>query len=173
MSEYHAYIPGLRSINGSDWMQRSAQDLHGASRKFHFDDLVEDKGPIEKIFLSHEMESAKLRAEHMNERLEELVVTLIVKTIFKGQLHKPSGSLYTESVVYSQLESRIADMRHNIETNQDGASMKVILAYSQETGQMFYWNDIETFEKPRMPKYDQEYERKRTTYRNSASGVIR
>lgn len=170
---YHAYIPGLREMNGNDFMGVSAFSLADARKQLHYDDLVEDKGPTEMMFLSHEIEAARLRAEHMNERLEEVVVTLVVKTIFKGQGHKPSGSLYIESVVHSQMESRIEDMRRNIEKNQDDASMKVILAYSSETGQMFYWNDIETYEKPRLPKYDQEYDRKRKAFRTPTDGVIR
>lgn len=167
MSEYHAYIPGLRSINGSDWMKRSGSSLADANKRLHYDDLVDDKGPTELIFLPSEMEAARLRAEMMGEKYEDLVVTLVAKITYNSGQSK--GTLRVESLRHSQVIGRIHELKEQV---VDG-TVKIMMVYSEETGQLFCWNDMPVEETPRLPMYDQEYERKRTAYRNSASGVVR
>lgn len=165
MSKYHAYIPGQRSINGSDWMSRSGLTLADVKKRLHYDDLVNDKGPTELVFLHSEMEAARLRAEMMDQKHEDLVVTLVTKARFTN----PIGVIRVESHRYSQLAGRIAEMKHI--AKKEGFALFVITAYSEETGQEFWWNDVELETKPRMPGYGKETDRKRTAYRNSASGV--
>lgn len=165
MSKYQAYIPGLRSINGSDWMRCSGFSLADAKKSLHYDDLVDDKGPTELIFLPSEMEAAGLRSEMMKDIYEDLVVTLVAKITYNSGQSK--GTLRIESLRHSQMVGRVQELKDQV---VDG-TVKIMMVYSEETGQMFCWNDMFVDEKPRLPKYDQEYERKRTVYRNSASGV--
>lgn len=167
MSKYHAYIPRLRSINNSDWMIRSGFSLADAKKRLHYDDLVDDKGPTELIFLPSEMEAAGLRAEMMDKKYEDLVVTLVAKITYKSGQSK--GTLRVESLRHSQIIGRIQELKEQV---VDG-TVKIMMIYSEETNQLFGWNDMPIDEKPRLPKYDQEYERKRTAYRNTISGVIR
>lgn len=165
MSEYHAYIPGLRSINGSDWMKRSGSSLADAKKRLHYDDLVDDKGPTELIFLPSEMEAARLRADMMGEKYEDLVVTLVAKITYNSGQSK--GTLRIESLRHSQMVGRVQELKDQVVNG----TVKIMMVYSEETGQLFGWNDVPIDEMPRLPKYNQEYERKRTAYRNSASGV--
>lgn len=111
------------------------------------------------------VESAELMAEMMDKKYEDLVVTLVTKARFSN----PVGIIRVESLRYSQLIGRIADMKHI--AKKEGFALFVVTAYSEETGQEFWWNDMELETKPRMPGYGKETDRKRTAYRNSASGV--
>lgn len=165
MSKYHAYIPGLRSINGSDWMSRSGLSLADAKKSLHYDDLVDDKGPTELIFLPSEMEAAGLRSEMMKEKYEDLVVTLVAKITYNSGQSK--GTLRVESLRYSQMVGRVQELKEQV---VDG-TVKIMMVYSEETHQLFCWNDMLIDEKPRLPGYGKETDRKRTAYRNSASGV--
>lgn len=167
MSEYQAYIPGLRSINGSDWMKRSGFSLAYLKKSLHYDDIVEDKGPTELIFLPSEMEAARLRAEMMDNKYEDLVVTLVAKITYKSGNSK--GTLRVESLRHSQIIGRIHELKDQV---VDG-TVKIMMVYSEETHQMFGWNDMPVDEKPRMPGYGKETDRKRTAYRNTTSGVMR
>ena len=165
MSEYHAYIPGLRSINNSDWMIRSGFSLADAKKRLHYDDLVDDKGPTELVFLPSEIEAAGLRAEMMDKKYEDLVVTLVAKITYKSGQSK--GTLRVESLRHSQIIGRIHELKDQV---VDG-TVKIMMVYSEETHQLFCWNDMMVDEKPRLPRYGKETVRKRTAYRNSASGV--
>lgn len=167
MSKYHAYIPGLRSINSSDWMRCSGLSLADAKKRLHYDDLVEDKGPTELIFLPSEMEAARQRAEMMEEKYEDLVVTLVAKITYNSG--QPKGTLRVESLRYSQIIGRVHELKEQV---VDG-TVKIMVVYSEETNQLFGWNDMPVDEAPRMPKYGEETDRKRTAYRNTSSGVIR
>ena len=165
MSEYQAYIPGLRPINGSDWMKRSGFSLADAKKSLHYDDLVEDKGATELIFLPSEMEAARLRSEMMKDKSEDLVVTLVAKITYNSG--KSKGTLRVESLRHSQVVGRVHELKDQV---VDG-TVKIMMVYSEETHQMFCWNDIQIDETPRLPGYGKETDRKRTAYRNSASGV--
>lgn len=165
MGKYHAYIPGLRPINSSDWMGCSGFSLADAKKSLHYDDLVEDKGPTELIFLPSEMDAARLRAEMMDEKYEDLVVTLVAKITYnKGQA---KGTLRVESLRHSQVVGRVHELKEQV---IDG-TVKIMMVYSEETHQLFCWNDLMIDEMPRMPGYGKETDRKRTAYRNSSSGV--
>ena len=129
------------------------------------DDLVDDPGKTTMVLLPSEVQAAEIRAEMMDEKHEDLVVTLVLKVRYSN----PAGTIRVESVRYSQLAGRIAELKQLAE-NEHG-HVFVESAHSEETSQEFWWNDLELDTKPRIPKYGQEYDRKRTAYRTPASGV--
>lgn len=155
------YSQKLGTITDSPWLRASGSSLADARKKVG-DDLVEDPGMPEMIYLPSEVQAAELRAELMKEKIEDIVVTLVYKAIYTSS----KGGIYVESLRHSQVIGRIHELR-----DKCTGSIKIMMVYSEETNQLFGWNDIPIDETPRMPKYDQEYERKRTTYRNPASGV--
>lgn len=158
---YLTYTQRLREITGSPWNQNSGSSL-AAVRKKVGQDLVEFPGMPEMIYLPSEYEAAQLRAELMAEKIEDIVVTLVYKAIYTSS----KGGIYVESLRHSQVIGRIDELRE-----QCTGSIKIMMVYSEETHRLFVWNDMPVDEKPLMPKYDQEYERKRTAYSNPASGV--
>ena len=119
------------------------------------------------IFSRLEIEAAELRAELMKEKYEDIVVTLVCNIIYQGPNYKPGGSLHIESLRHSQVVGRIAELRAQCE-----GTVKVMIVYSEETKQMFNWNDLELDTKPRLPGYGKEYDKKRVGYRTPASGVL-
>ena len=158
---YLMHSQKLGTITDSPWQRASGSSLADARKKVG-DDLVEDPGMPEMIYLPSEVQAAKLRADMMDKKYEDIVVTLVYNVIYSDS----KGGIYVESLRYSQVLGRIHELRE-----QSTGNIKIMMVYSEETHQLFGWNDIPIDETPRMPKYDQEYERKRTAYRNSASGV--
>lgn len=164
--DYLTHTQKLEEIIRTPWQRCSASSLAGVRKKVGYD-LVDDPGMPEMVFTKSEVVAAELRAELMKEKYEDLVVTLVVKV----QHSNPAGTIRVETLRYSQLNNRIADMKQLAEKNN--GHVFVVSAYSEETNQEFWWNDIELKTKPRLPKYDQKYERKRTAYRTPADGVIK
>ena len=154
----------LGTITDSPWQRASGSSLADARKKVG-DDFVEDPGMPEMIYLPSEVQAAELRAEMMDKKYEDIVVTLVYNVIYSGS----KGGIYVESLRHSQVIGRVHELQEH--AKKSDCVVKIMMVYSEETHQLFGWNDIPIDETPRMPKYDQEYERKRTTYRNSASGV--
>ena len=160
---YLMYSQKLGTITDSPWQRASGSSLADARKKVG-DDLVQDPGMPEMIYLPSEVQAAELRAELMAEKIEDIVVTLVYKAIYTSS----KGGIYVESLRHSQVIGRIHELRE-----QCTGSIKIMMVYSEETHRLFGWNDLPVDEKPLMPKYNQEYERKRTAYRNTISGVLR
>ena len=158
------YTQALESITGSPWDQCSGSSLADVRKKVG-QDLVEDPGMPEMVILPSEYEASQLRAEMMKEKIEDIVVTLVAKITYNTGLAK--GTLRVESLRHSQVIGRVHELKEQV---VDG-TVKIIVVYSEETGQLFGWNDLPNDEKPRLPKYGQEPDRKRTAYRNPSSGV--
>ena len=158
---YLMHSQKLATITDSPWQRASGGSLADARKKVG-DDLVEDPGMPDMVYLPSEVLAAELRAEMMDKKYEDIVVTLVYKAIYTSS----KGGIYVESLRHSQVIGRIHELRE-----QCTGSIKIMMVYSEETHQLFGWNDIPIDETPMLPKYDQEYERKRTAYRNPASGV--
>lgn len=161
---YLMYSQKLGTITYSPWQRASGSSLVDARKKVG-DDLVHDPGMPEMIYLPSEVQAAELRAEMMDKKYEDIVVTLIVKSRFAD----PAGIIRVESLPYSQLAGRITTLKRIAEKNN--GHVFVVSVYSEETKQEFWWNDMELDIKPKLPGYGTETERKRTAYRNSASVV--
>ena len=161
---YLTYTQKLREITGSPWQHNSGGTLADIRKKVGRD-LVDYPGMPELVLLPSEADAAQQRAEMMDQKHEDLVVTLVTKVRFSN----PVRIIRVESLRHSQLTGRIADMKHI--AKKEGFALFVVTAYSEETGEEFYWNNMELETKPRMPGYGKETDRKRTAYRNSASGV--
>ena len=159
---YLMYSQKLGTITDSPWQRASGSSLADARRKVG-DDLVHDPGMPEMVYLPSEVQAAELRAELMKEKIEDIVVTLVYKSIYASS----KGGIYVESLRHSQVIGRIHELR-----DKCTGSIKIMMVYSEETHQLFGWNDMPVDETPRLPKYDQEYDRKRTAYRNTISGVL-
>lgn len=159
---YLMYSQKLGTITDSPWQRASGSSLADARKKVGAD-LVHDPGMPEMIFLPSEVQAAELRATHMEDKIEDLIVTLVCEVTYAT-----GKSLRVESVPYSQLHGRIEEL-HN--TVIDG-KVRVWIAYSEETHQVFVLNGLELIdEEPRLPGYGKETDSKRTAYRNPASGV--
>lgn len=158
---YLTYTQKLREIIGSPWQHNSGGTLANIRKKVG-QDLVDYPGMPEMVYLPSEVQAAELRAEMMDQKYEDIVVTLVYKAIYTSS----KGGIYVESLRHSQVIGRIHELRE-----QCTGSIKIMMVYSEETHQLFGWNDMPVDEKPRLPKYDQEYGRKRTAYRNASSGV--
>jgi len=161
---YLTYTQALESITGSPWGQCSGSTLADVRKKVG-QDLVEDPGMPEMVILPSEYEAAQLRAEMMKEKIEDIVVTMVLKIRYSN----PPGTIRVESLRYSQLAGRIAELKQLAE--KENGHVFVVSAYSEESKQEYWWNDLELETKPRLPKYGDKPDRKRTAYRNSASGV--
>ena len=160
---YLMYSQKMAEITDSPFQRCSGGSLADARKKVG-DDLVEDPGMPEMIFLPSEVQAAELRAEMMAEKHEDIVVTLVYKAIYTSS----KGGIYVESLRHSQVVGRIHELREKCT-----GSIKIMIVYSEETHQMFCWNDMLVDEMPRMPGYGKETDSKRTAYRNTSSGVIR
>ena len=160
---YLMYSQKLGEITDSPWQRCCGGSLADARKKVG-DDLVEDPGMPEMIFTPAEIRAAELRAAHMADKIEDLIVTLVCEVTYAT-----GKSLRVESVPYSQLHGRIEELHTTV---IDG-KVRVWIAYSEETHQVFVLNGIEIDEKPRMPGYGKYPVGKRTAYRNTSSGVIR
>ena len=158
---YLMHSQKLGTITDSPFQRCSGGSLADARKKVG-DDLVQDPGMPEMVFLPSEVQAAELRAEMMDEKYEDIVVTLVYKAIYTSS----KGGIYVESLRHSQVIGRIHELRE-----QCTGSIKIMMVYSEETHQLFGWNDLPISETPRMPEYGKETDSKRTTYRNSASGV--
>jgi len=158
---YLMYSQKLGEITDSPWQRASGSSLADARKKVG-DDLVEDPGMPVMVYLPSEVLAAELRAEMMDKKYEDIVVTLVYKAIYTSS----KGGIYVESLRHSQVLGRIHELRA-----QCTGSIKIMMVYSEETHQLFGWNDMPIYEKPRLPKYDQKSERKRTAYRTPASGI--
>ena len=179
------YTPKLAEITGSP-----LDRCHGSSladvKKQVGDDLVHDPGAPEMIFLKSDIVAAELRAELMDQQLEDLVVTLVcnvthyengqrVLTPLRDTVDEPdeapkstTGPLWVESVLYSQLKGRIVELRDKC----DG-DLKVLMAYSAETKELIMWNDLDVGGIPRMPGYgNKKMSFQKKTYRTPSDGVI-
>ena len=160
---YLTYTRKLRDIIGTSWNRCRGSSLADVGKQTG-DDLVHDPGAPEMVFLPSEVQAAELRAEMMDEKYEDIVVTLVYKAIYTSS----KGGIYVESLRHSQVIGRIHELRE-----QCTGSIKIMMVYSEETHQLFGWNDMPVDETPRMPKYGEETDRKRTAYRNTSSGVMR
>ena len=161
---YLMHSQKLGTITDSPWQRASGSSLADARKKVG-DDLVEDPGMPEMVYLPSEVQAAELRAEMMDKKYEDIVVTMVYKAIYTSS----KGGIYVESLRHSQVIGRVHELQE--QAKKSDCVVKIMMVYSEETGQLFGWNDLPINEKPRLPKYGQEYERKRTAYRNSASGV--
>ena len=166
--DYLTHTQVLEAIIGSPWDRNSGFSLADV-RKNVGDDLVDDPGMPEMVFLKSDVVAAELRAEMMEEKIEDIVVTLVCNVTFPGTNCSPNGTLRVESVPHSQLSGRIEELKHPIHTS----TVKVWIAYSEETKQVFWLNDLEIDEPPRLPGYGKEYDMKRVGYRTPSDGVIR
>ena len=164
--DYLSYTQALIDITGSPWNRNTASSLADVRKKVG-QDLVEPPRMPDFIFSRLEIEAAELRAELMKEKYEDLVVTLVCNVVYTGPNYITGGSLHIESLRHSQVVGRIAELRELCE-----GTVKVLMIYSEETNQMFWWNDLELDTKPRLPGYGTEYDKKRVGYRTTASGVL-
>ena len=155
------YTQRRKEITGSPWFAVSGS-LTDARRKVK-QDLVDDPGHPDMIFSHSAVDAAELRAEHMKEKIEDIIVTLVCEVSYNAG----GKSLLVESVPHSQLHGRIEELS---ETVIDG-KVRVWIAYSEETSQVFVLNGLEIDEPPRLPEYDMKYDKKRTAIRTPASGV--
>ena len=155
---YLTWTRKLRETTGTPWQQNSGSSLADVRKKVG-QDLVDWPGMPEMVYLPSEYEGAQLRAELMAEKVEDIVVTLVCDV--------NPGVLHIESLRYSQVVGRVHELRQLTESR-----VKVLIVYSEETKQMFGWNDLVLHEKPRLPMYGQEYDRKRKAYRTPSDGVI-
>jgi hypothetical protein len=153
------YTQKRREITGSPWYAVSGS-LVDARRKVK-QDLVDDPGPADMVFMPSEVRAAELRAELMVEKIEDIVVTMVYK-VFYG---RGKSGIYVESLRHSQVIGKVKEL------NEKG-TIKVMMVYSEETHQLFGWNDLEIDEPPRLPGYDVKYDKKRTGFRSPSSGVI-
>jgi len=158
---YLMHSQKLGTITDSPWQRASGSSLEDARKKVG-DDLVQDPGMPEMIYLPSEVQAAELRAEMMKQKYEDIVVTMVYKAIYTSS----KGGIYVESLRHSQVIGRIHELR-----DQCTGSIKIMMVYSEETHQLFGWNDIPIDETPRMPGYGKETDRKRTAYRNPTGGV--
>ena len=165
---YLMHSQKLGEITDSPWQRASGSSLADARKKVG-DDLVQDPGMPEMIYLPSEVQAAELRAEMMDKKYEDIVVTLVAKIVYNSGSSK--GTLRVESLRYSQVVGRVHELQEI--AKKSDCVVKILIIYSEETGQVFGLIDMPVDEKPRLPKYDQKYERKRTAYRNTSSGVIR
>jgi len=165
--DYLSYTQALTDITGSPWNRNTASSLADVRKKVG-QDLVKSPGMPDFIFSRLEIEAAELRAELMKEKYEDLVVTLVCNIIYDGPNYKPEGSLHIESLRHSQVVGRIAELREQCE-----GTIKVLMVYSEETNQMFAWNDLELDTKPQLPRYGTEYDKKRKRYTAVVDGGIK
>lgn len=161
--DYLTHTQALEPITGSPWDRNSGFSLADV-RKNVGDDLVHDPGMPEMIYLPSEVRAAELRAAHMADRLEDIIVTLVCEVSYNAG----GKSLLVESVPHSQLHGRIEELH---DTVIDG-KVRVWIAYSEETSQVFVLNGLEIDEPPRLPGYDMKYDKKRKGYRTTTDGVI-
>jgi hypothetical protein len=150
---YMTYTENLRPIKNTPW-----QSCHGASledvRKQTGQDLVSWPGHPDMVFLPSEITAAEERAVLLDGKEEDLIVSLVVRAVFSN----PMGVVRVESLRHSELDGRVAEMK-SIAKNSNGSCL-VMCAYSEETGQLFWWNDANLRNEPRLPKYGQEYEKR-------------
>jgi len=144
-------------ITGTPWNPCHGSSLADVKKQMIYDDLVEHPGPPEMIYLPSEVRAAELRATHMEGRLEDIVVTLVCEISYNAG----GKSLRVESVPHSQLHGRIQELH---DTVVDG-KVRVWIAYSEETSQVFVLNGREIDEEPRLPGYGTEVIRKRKGYK--------
>lgn len=183
---YLTYSQKLADITGSPWDRCSGSSLADVKKQVG-DDLVHDPGAPEMIFIKSEVVAAELRAELMDQQLEDLVVTLVCNVTHRdsaqnvlaplrdtvenipAEQESTTGPLWIESVPYSQLKGRITELRHEC----DG-ELKVLMAYSAETKELIMWNDLDVGEIPRMPGYsNKKMSFQKKIYRTLSDGVIR
>ena len=163
---YLMYSQKLGTITDSPFQRCSGGSLADARKKVS-DDLVHDPGMPEMVFLPSEVQAAELRAEMMDEKYEDLVVTLVAKIVYNSGSSK--GALRVESLRYSQVVGRVHELQEI--AKKSDCVVKILIIYSEETGQVFGLIDMPVDETPRLPGYGKETDRKRTAYRNPASGV--
>lgn len=154
---YATYTENLRPIKNTPWLRNHGSSLADV-RKQVGEDLVEDPGFPEMIFLPSEIRAAEMRAQCCEDKIEDVVCTLVYSTY--GQFK----SVRMESVLCSQLDEHIIDIRRRAELN---VGIYIIVAYSEETQQEFWRNDVNLHTKPQLPKYDAKYDRQRRAYRGA------
>ena len=142
--KYSTINPSLQSahnssIIGSAWETIEASDLKGVKKKVG-DNLVDKSKMPTHIFLPSECNGADMRAELMKGKISDLVVTLVVWF---------PNTIRVESVYHSKLADRISEMKV-LTTGQ----AVVQLAYSEETSQVFWKDDIRLNVEPRLPNYE-------------------
>ena len=165
--DYLTYTQKLKETTGSPWDANSGASLDDVRKKVG-QDLVDYPGMPEMVYLKSEVDAAELRAELMAEKIEDIVVTLVCRIVYPK--YGPPGTLHIESLRYSQVVGRVHELKEKI---TDGGTVKVLIVYSEETKQVFGCNDLEIDEKPRLPRYGQEYDKIRKAFRSTVDGVIR
>ena len=147
---YMTYTEKLWDITGTPWQQCSGSSLVDVRKRVGHD-LVENPGMPEMVFLPSEIQAAETRAEIMDQKRTDLLVTLVARTTYKGENFNPGGSLWIESVAYSQLKGHIATRKE-----QCNGEFKVLIVYSEETHELIMWNDLDVGGIPRSPNYDEK-----------------
>lgn len=136
---YAMYNPTSRDITGDDFECVDGYDLTDARRKVG-NNLVEKLNMPTSVFLSSEIDAGEMRSELMKGKLSDLVVTVVIKL---------PNTIRVESVYQTELTDRINELKR-LSTGQT----IITLAYSEETGQIFYKDDVSTCITPRLPNYD-------------------
>jgi len=126
------------SILGSAWESIEASDLKGVKKKVG-DNLVDNSKMPTHIFLPSEYDAAEMRAELMRGKISDLVVTIVIKL---------PNTIRVEACYYSKMDARISELKV-LSTGQ----AVVLLAYAEETSQIFYYSDVELDVEPRFPNY--------------------
>ena len=109
--KYHCLTSRLYKTAHTIFESLESFDLAGLRKKVG-DNLVEKPGMPEMIFLPSEIQAAKHRANLMESCSADLVVTLICGIEYHNST---DGELIrVESVLYSQLEDRITEMKVRI-----------------------------------------------------------
>jgi len=141
--EYSTLNPSLQSAHNSSilgplWERIEGFDL-ADTRKGVGDNLVNKPKMPTHIFLPAEMTAADMRAEIMRGKIVDLVVTIVVKL---------PNTIRVEACYYSKMDARISELKV-LSTGQ----AVVLLAYAEETSQIFYYSDVELDVEPRFPNY--------------------
>jgi len=137
--QFNMYNPTLRDITGEDFERIEGYDLSDARRGVG-DNLVDKPGMPTHVFLPSEMAAGDMRSELMKGKLADLVVTLVIKL---------PNTIRVESAYLSGLSDRINELKR-LSTGQ----AIITLAYSEETGQIFCKDDVDTGVTPRLPNYE-------------------
>lgn len=156
---YITYNEQLTDITGSPWDGSSAASLSGV-RKGVAMDLVEGPGMPSMVFTQNEIDAAELRADMMNHKIEDVVVTLVLDvTIPPVGTYHGGKSIMIETVRHSYMNNRLGELRKNGE-------ISVVQAYSEETKQIFIKDDVVLSDEPKLPGYGDKKKRVRKGYRD-------
>lgn len=158
---YATYTENLRPIKNTPWLRNHGSSLADVHKQVG-EDLVEDPGFPSMIFLQSEIRAAEMRAQLCEDKIEDVVCTLVYTA---QRYSSEQTSMMTESILYSQLEARIKDLQSRGDSG--GVNVYVMLAYSEETHQIFWRDNWKLKVDVNLPKYDAKYERRRRAYRGA------